>query len=457
MTPTKRPRDFKDRIEVVFKHKKKVLAISLLGVFITLTVAHIQTPYYDVRSVVMVKYGRQYVPTGEAEESKYPSILPDAIVNTEVLILTSRDLLSSVVSAIGPKALYPNLPSNLKGPEIIEAATAKFQDDFAAKAVSGSNAVEITYHHKDRQIARRAVAELLNALVEKHLKVFSDSKSTFLEDQVKLYGEKMRESEEGLATFKMTHNITSLKDQYFYMVGKRTEIESALKIEESRLTEIKEKLSFLKTQKRKVVDDLYANDARKTLTDLQAKEALMLQTYKKSSLPVRNVTKQIDTIQKALHKYEEENKASGEWVAVEAEMKPQQIKINSMREQVTGFDRQLQGLASAEDEMNKLEHEVSLNRVNYETYLKRYEEARISDDMDKRKLTNISIIEAPTVSSSPKKLSTSKILGVGLVLSPMLALALAFLLEGTNQRVAAPENARNLLGMRVLVTVPHKV
>jgi uncharacterized protein involved in exopolysaccharide biosynthesis len=319
-----------------------------------------------------------------------------------------------------------------------------------------SNAVEIKFHHKDRKIAERAVNELLNALIEKHLKVFGNEKSPFLDEQVKLYRDKVETAEKQLETFKNAHNITSLKDQYFYIVGKRTELESALKAEESKLAGLKEKLAFLKTQKRNVVQDLYTSTTRKTLTDLHAKESVMLQTYKRDSLPVTNVTKEIESLQNALRNYEEENKASNEWVAVEAELKPQQLKIDSIKEQVATLDRLLRELTTSGDEMGRLEHEVTLNQETYEIYLKRYEEARISDDMDKHKLINISVIEPPAASSSAQKLSTPKILGAGLALAPILALALAFLLEATAQHVAAPESARDLLGLRVLVAIPHK-
>lgn len=456
MVENKGPYDFRNLLTVLFKHKKKVVAVYLLAGAAILIAIHVQPSYYDVHSVIMVKYGREYLPVAEANDFKYPALGYEAIVNTEIQILTSHDLLSEVVSTVGPRALYPDLPAKLKTSELADAATLRFRDDLTVKAVPLSNAVEITLRNKSREAAGCAADVLLNILMVKHLKVFSGSKSSFLEDQVKLYRDKARESEVRLAEFKNAHNITSLKDQYFYIVGKHTELEATLRFEQSRLAELKEKLAFLKTQRRNVVEDLYTNSTRKTMTDLKAKESVMLQTYREDSLPVRNLRKEMETIQTSLHKYEEENKASGEWVTVQAELQPQQIKINSLKEQIGRFDRQLQELTMAEDEMNRLDHDLSLNQANYETYLKKLEEARISDDMDRHKLINISVIEPPAASLSAEKATTRKILGIGLFLAVALSFGLVFLLEGATQRMTTPENARKLLGLRVLVAVPHK-
>ncbi len=54
-------------------------------------------------------------------------------------------------------------------------------------------------------------------------------------------------------------------------------------------------------------------------------------------------------------------------------------------------------------ELKDLNREVSTNEMNYKTYQEKKEEARISDEMNRQKLANISVIQAAVVPSRPVK------------------------------------------------------
>jgi len=133
------------------------------------------------------------------------------VINSEIQILSSKDLIEKVIQAITVKELYPSLainPPRMLTP--LEAAIYTFEKNLSIEGVKKSNVIEVSFQHKDPRLAAKAVNLLVDLLKEKHLQVYSDPKSSFLEQQLSQYDEKLRESQDKLETFKQKHRVFSL-------------------------------------------------------------------------------------------------------------------------------------------------------------------------------------------------------------------------------------------------------
>jgi uncharacterized protein involved in exopolysaccharide biosynthesis len=93
---------------------------------------------------------------------------------------------------------------------------------------------------------------------------------------------------------------------------------------------------------------------------------------------------------------------------------------------------------------------------NYQTYTEKSEEARISDDMNRSKMANVSVIQSAAVPAKPVK--PKKLLNVllGIVLGAVSGLGFAFFSEYTSQVFSTPESVERRLGLPVLATIAHK-
>src|SRR5262245_54584347 len=89
------------------------LTISIVFVLVTgaVTFGTLRTPsVYDAEASLMVRIGREYVyrpEVGRSETARMPTL--SEMVNSEVEILSSRDLAEQVVRQIGVPILYPEL------------------------------------------------------------------------------------------------------------------------------------------------------------------------------------------------------------------------------------------------------------------------------------------------------------------------------------------------------------
>jgi uncharacterized protein involved in exopolysaccharide biosynthesis len=121
------------------------------------------------------------------------------------------------------------------------------------------------------------------------------------------------------------------------------------------------------------------------------------------------------------------------------------------------LDKQLASLSTDGEELNKLERNVSIAQTNFEIYSKKHEEARISEDMDRRKITNIQVIEQAVVPTSSIKTNQRKILGVGFFMALVVGFGLAYLFEIIPQGMTTPEAVVKHLRLPVLITVSYKM
>jgi len=70
----------------------------------------------------------------------------EAIINTEMQLLTSMDLAGKVVAAMGVGSLFPELANQpLPQTTMLEAATLKFRQNVFVKDIKRSNLIEVYF------------------------------------------------------------------------------------------------------------------------------------------------------------------------------------------------------------------------------------------------------------------------------------------------------------------------
>ena len=103
-------------------------------------------------------------------------------------------------------------------------------------------------------------------------------------------------------------------------------------------------------------------------------------------------------------------------------------------------------------DLQDLKREAAAQEQNYQTYAKKLEESLIMDDMDRRKMVAISVVEKAIASMMPKKqkLDKKQMVAAGFFGGIAAGIALAFLLEfmspgydNSHERRKTPRPPRN--------------
>jgi uncharacterized protein involved in exopolysaccharide biosynthesis len=420
---------------------------------------------------------------GERGSSDSRPLIPlnqEEVINSEIQILTSRDLIEKVIQTLKVESIYPEV---VKSPPArmtpMEAAILQFEKKLSVEGVKKSSVIQVSFQHKDPRIAAKAVNLLVDFLKEKHLQVYSDPKSSFLEQQLSTYEQKLKDSQNQLETFKQKYQVFSLEEQRTLLLKQRTEFDTSFRTSQNQIRELQNKLLSLKTQMRAVSKDvpLYSeterykiiDDAKAQLLSLHLKEQELLQKYNEDTPLVINVRKEIKIVQNFIKKQEEDLKGKvrtgqnivyqdieREMIKTQAELSSQEAKSATLREQIAQLNREVRTLDLRENDLQNLKRELAANEKNYKTYLEKVEEALISDNLNRQKMANISTIQAAAVPQKPIKPKKALNVALGIILGAVSGLGLAFFSEYTNQGLSTPESAERHLGLPVLGTVPFK-
>src|SRR3977135_3594189 len=179
--------------------------------------------------------------------------------------------------------------------------------------------------------------------------------------------------------------------------------------------------------------------------ELQNRRTKLLTKFRPDDRLVREVDAQIRTTRDALAKAESQTATEQATdlnplrQTLETELsraRLEQTGAQARRDTLTGQLQQYEGsLKKLEGNTTKhddLQREVKEAADNYQLYAKKREEARIADELDRQKITNVSIAEAPAVAQIPASPNRPLNLVLGVVLGAFLSIGCVFSAELLN-------------------------
>lgn len=137
---------------------------------------------------------------------------------------------------------------------------------------------------------------------------------------------------------------------------------------------------------------------------------------------------------------------------VENEVRIARARVSTLSNSLNELKRENATLDKSRVELRELEREAQSSRVLLETFLSRFKETSNQEDLQQADARIISQAEVPVAPSFPKK---QLIMAVALVLSMMLGLGLAFLLEALDSGFRALDHLERLNKIKGLGMVPR--
>ena len=117
------------------------------------------------------------------------------------------------------------------------------------------------------------------------------------------------------------------------------------------------------------------------------------------------------------------------------------------------LEQKLQELEKGSDELESAEREYRLAEQDYLTFSKRHSEALMSEEFDSQRIANVSIATPPDTPISPVYPRKMFLMEIGMAVALLLGLALAALLEATEDRILDERGLLTLEGVAYLGTV----
>lgn len=398
--------------------RRRLLVASIFGA-VMLAVGlftALATPMYEATSLLLIKFGREYVYQDDVGGGG-GGIVPrgrETLINSEIQILRSAEVVKGVVETMGVETLYPQLAlAPPPGQPIESIAAARFLANLQVRQVQDADVIQVSLRNSDPQVTARAVNLLVDLFKEKHLEAFGEPQATaFLEEKAAKASEELKAAEAKLLEFQAEHPQFSLEDKDALLLRERTELETALRDVENQI---------VTARQRSLTDDPAVPGAQEQLLTLRLQERKLLNTHNEDSRQVQNVRREIALVEEFL-----KNSAADSSGRHGQELGLLAARRQRLEQRLEAVESDLQSLPALSSRFRELERDVVAKEGSYERIQQRLEKARTSAEMDRQKIANISVIQpayAPLQPVSPRpmlNLMAALVVGGGLALGAAL-------------------------------------
>lgn len=471
----------RDGLTLFYKHKKKILSVFLGTVLIATLVSFLLPPTYQSESTLLVKMGREHVYRSEVgTDTPTAAFDQERIIESEVQILTSQDLTKRVIKHLGIEAVYPvYLSDPPKKIPPLEASIQTMQENLNTEVVKDSNVIKVSFQHEVPEVAANVINLLVDFLLEKHLEIFSNPQASFLEKQALSYKQQLNNSNARLQDFKQKHRLSSLIDEQRMLLEQRRDLDTSHKEIQNQEQGLVSKVSALKSQishvtelipiesvseRQKVIDEGKGN-----LLQLRIKEQQLSTRYSDSSRPVQDIREELSLVQSFIDEQEAQltdkvttgknpvyQELEIELHKTDSELSSAKTRGEEMQRQLVQLDKKLVRLDELESELETLQLKTEADQANYKMYLAKLEEATVSEEMDRQKLANISVIQPGSVPTKPIKPKKALNILIGMIVGAFGGLTLAFVWEFIGGGYTRPEHLAKDLELPILTNITYK-
>jgi uncharacterized protein involved in exopolysaccharide biosynthesis len=470
----------RDVLSAIFKHKLMILVsfviiTSLCCASIIFYLTCLYSPVYEAKALLLVKPGWESQDIDLTLDRRQTNVNIAELVNTEVRILQSRELAEKLINSMKPEGIFPSLGSgDAEGAASTEAALYSFQQSLSVKG-AGGNILEASFKGRHPAIAAKVVNELVNYYIDKRGDTYRNPKAfLFLERKTEEYKQKLSEAEGRLKAFQDQSKIISFDEQRGFLLNRQRQLVADRFDNESKMAQIQEKISELEKQlpsmqKTSIVtaENMSALDNRLFTLELQERD--LLSKYKEDNRLITNVREQIQMVKDRIKVSQGAGTSHASVDPAYQDMQKQilqnKAEQSAMKIRAKGLDAQIKSVAleitafeAQESKYKQLERDVADNEEKYKTYLSKLEEARIHDELDTQKMTNVSILERASVPLIPNNLPMPLIVYILLSVSLGIAasIGLAISVEMISPAMSTPSQAERRLELPVLAVIGCK-
>ena len=473
----------RDILTAFFRQKYIILGVFLVIFAGVIAWVNSEETLYEAQASVILKFGREHIVRPEVGTTQYSTFNDDNVVESEISIVTSQDLAKRVVAAIGVHKIYPEYWSSPpKNPErAVDAAGSILVGKLTAKQAGQSNVINISFLHQKPKMAATVVNTLIEFLKEKHLQIFSDPKASFLTKQLQAYQEELEHSEGNLQAFKHKHNLSSpLVEQQSRLLDQRASLDSNYKDIKNKLQGLAGKIASLDTQMKTILEKIpvatveEGGDLEKAKADLFAlkrEEQKLLTKYTETSFPVLNLRKEINLVEQFILAQQKSERAytiasgkkalyntlESQRVGAVSEITTLEASAKVIGLQISDLDQKIQRLDELNKELIILERQRAADEQNYQLYLKKVEEAKVSEEMDRLKMSNISVVQPAQIPSMPAGRPKNLKLILGAIFGVLMGVGMGFVVEYLKGTYTRPDQAGHDLGLPVLASFSQKI
>jgi len=391
-------------------------------------------------------------------------------IDTESEIIRSYPIVSKTITSLGLK--------NSDGQTI---SSESFLRNLNLKTIRGTDVLQISYRSTNPQEAKNVVNALINNYLESNIssnRTEAKAARDFLSSQLPKVEEQVKQAEVNLRNFKEKNKVVILDTEA------KTGLESLSKVN-ATINEIQGQLAAVETRSQSLQNEMRLNtqeaidltalsqstSVQQALTEYNSIQKdiavartiysnqhpnIVSLTLKETALKQELESRVAQTIGKSLPQQTRQvglltQSFTQELVKSEVERLALRSQLGELQNVYTSNRRRLDSLPRLEQEQLQLQRQLSVAQGTYEQLLKQLQSVQIIENQN---VGNARLVEEGAVPSKAISPIISLNLSLGGFLAILLGLGTALLLEAMDRTIKNIEEAKLLLDLPLLGTVP---
>lgn len=463
-----------DWVKLLFREIWLMIAvfslISLMGIAFAMTLQK----KYTAEARLSVLVGEEYVykpQVGAAGEGASPK--QEQIVQSEVEIMTSAQVLARVVKAVGLNRLFD--PKDLIVTQGLDTPEHKFNMGveamrklLGASATPNTTVIKITFANKDPQIA----AETLNKLIDEYLhyrrEVLFEDRSEGLGGQALEFSNELNDVQNQINQFLIANNISDYESERASIQSLLGNTRQELLMTISRRTEAEGRFSATDNSFTKEPGQVrlsFETDISKRKIELQQQLSELLTKYTEESQPVQDMRRRIAALDEVLDG--PMGKSAGviktgpnpvrdilatERAKTNAEVKALRDREQTLMLQVESLQARAMQIATIRPEFEELMRKKAVLEEQVKQFSSRELSANAQARLNASSNDNIRVIERALVPTKGKSMKKFVALGA-IMFAGFCALIVGLIRALSRKSFNGASSASRNLGIPVLATL----
>ncbi|HLM03242.1 MAG TPA: Wzz/FepE/Etk N-terminal domain-containing protein [Pyrinomonadaceae bacterium] len=451
--------------QMVFRRKLLIFSVFLLVVFSGMMATFLITPKYEATMSILVSRDRvdPQISSSDKMPDMVQASISDEEFNSELELIKSNEVITGAVVDLdlvnnqAPKRdtwlsnLRQSLKESLYGFFSSPRATAKeetgdagaqtAENNFTVEKIASrvasnlsveptkkSRIIKVSYTDTDPLRAKKTLEKIYQKYVELHVEINENQQAgDVFNQQSDSFNQKLNQSTSALKKFDVQNGVTGadIKVQQELLLKQLYEAQAQINTASTEIGETEKRIASLKEKIAAQPEQIQVGSVSKyvsaldgmkqELIQLEQQRTQLLQKYQPASRPVRENEERIKQLKKALAE-ETANPPQERSFALndlrrrlESELYSAQTSLAALKEREKNLTTQAARLRAdvallntRSIERENLQRERSINEEAYLLYQKKARENEISQVLNREKVMNFGIIDAPRTDGEPK-------------------------------------------------------
>jgi uncharacterized protein involved in exopolysaccharide biosynthesis len=478
----------RDFLIPLFRRKQLLLITFLAVLSIVILVGLVGGPVYSAHMAILVNRERldQLVstePSSQIVATDNP-VTPEEI-NSEVELLSSRDVLERVVVANGLEkpagfSISDLLAPNQSHDDRVAHAVKRLAKQLKIENIKNSNLIEITYKSPDPQRSYGVLKSLGDLYVAKHVSVHRPAGSyEFFAKETDKYHEDLQAAEDKLRNFGLTNSVAApdeqrsdLATQVGEAVGQQHATEQAIAADQERIKSDQQQMNSTPTRsttlQASAINDKLIGDLNAALVASEAKRTQLVMKYDAHYPLVQEADQEIAQYKAAVARAETQRYVSEttdrdptyellreDKAKAQTDLSAQKATLVAAKRGIESMKKEMVALDQLSLRQQDLQRDAKADETNYLLYLGKREQERTSNALDVTRIANVAIAVPPAIPVLPV-LSWPWLVVIALGAAFVLSIGAAYTVDYMDSSFHTPAQVIDMLGIPVVITVSKK-